>query len=125
MKKLIIVALAAIFSIVGIAPASADLPACQTEDSTANNCYWDAQERDNGLGNSFRVVDHVVIYDAPELAGQAWALFDAVGAVELVAETEGVRIEYSGHNTTGFKLESDQIAVWDTEGNHYLFTVTK
>lgn len=27
------------------------LPACETED--AQNCYWDAQERGNGQGESF------------------------------------------------------------------------
>lgn len=31
------------------------LPACAVED--ASNCYWDAQERGNGMGRSFIAID--------------------------------------------------------------------
>ena len=39
------------------------LPACPMEDSA--NCYWDATERGNGLGNSFYDVNGETFYFLP------------------------------------------------------------
>ncbi len=36
------------------------LPACATEDS--RNCYWDAEQRDNGRGTSFIDIAGVTYY---------------------------------------------------------------
>ena len=49
------------------------VPPCPTEDSA--NCYWNAQERGNGTGQSFLAIDtpagELLIYN-----DGTWAVFD-------------------------------------------------
>lgn len=39
------------------------LPPCNVEDQVAPDCYWDADERSNGRGVSFIVVDGTVTFE--------------------------------------------------------------
>lgn len=60
--------------------------------------------------------------DLATLEAQAWAQWDAVGASALLP-SHATRVTFSGFNTTGFPyLTANMITVWDTAGNHYLFT---
>lgn len=141
MRKIIItlsIVIAALFA--GLAPASADsqLPPCEFEDS--QNCYWDASERGNGVGNDFIDVDGVVTYTTPEVVTYvapapvvqhvanytdttAWNLFDAVHAADLLPSSASV-VTYVGHSTTPVQPTAGTIVVWDTVGNYYTFAYT-
>lgn len=60
-RKLVAVAAAVVVLVVGTAGTSyavgrdkgARIPACVTEDSGPNPCYWDSTTRGNGKGTSF------------------------------------------------------------------------
>lgn len=132
---MVLAVVVSMFGFSGVAVAS-ELPPCQYEDSTYD-CYWDAQERGNGLGESFKVIDGVVIYEdgskeqaeadvIPEdVKVEAWKMWDAVGAVELVQAEGEFEVNLIGANSTGFTPSADMIHVWDIEGNHYLFQVVE
>ena len=169
----------------GIAQAAGTpLPPCEFEDSA--NCYWDAEERSNGKGDSFVDIDGVAHYvgvhtdclrasynctiaeDGSMVGAQfysdfpapvevavpvaaevvpvapvapvefapspavvystvtvdsaaAWALFDAVGAADLLP-AEGAAVAYVG-GWDGSALAGNELAVWDLNGNGYLFYI--
>lgn len=97
---------------------AAELPPCEFEDST--NCYWDAAERGNGTGDSFTDIDGVAHYWGADLA--AWELWDSVGAAELLPE-EYVTVTFAGAYD-GHALTVAEVAVWDGQGNAYLFLIS-
>lgn len=101
----------------GMANAS-ELPPCAEEDST--NCYWDSSERGNGEGASFTNIDGVSYYWGADLA--AWELWDAVGAADLLPE-DYVTVTFAG-DYDGHALTAAEIAVWDGQGNAYLFLIS-
>lgn len=51
----------------------------------------------------------------------AWALFDAVGAADLLP-AEGAAVAYVG-GWDGSALAGNELAVWDLNGNGYLFYI--
>lgn len=103
------------------------LPPCASEDGSygPNPCHWDGSKQGNGVGKSYTVTGETIAYDAPaSLEAQAWELFDAVNAIDLVDTSEAVTVEFIGYNTTGFDAGANQITAWDLDGNHYLFSVS-
>lgn len=139
MYKLIITALVTLFTLAGVSPAMAspsnpqDLPACTIEDGSSgpNPCYWHASKQGNGEGRDIINAGESVIYPSTNdrmdtvRDAQAWELFDAVNAVDLVQYSGNFKVELAAQNQTGFTPTSlDQIHVWDLSGNHYLFSVT-
>lgn len=99
----------------GMAQA-AGLPPCEFEDST--NCYWDAAERGNGTGASFTDTNGAASY----WEADAWELWDAVGAADLLPEAHVV-VTFAG-TYDGHTLTAAEVAVWDGQGNAYLFTLS-
>lgn len=49
-------------AIVPTAPTNSVLPACETEDQDAPDCFWDASKNGNREGRSFVVIDGEVYY---------------------------------------------------------------
>lgn len=137
--SILVLAVAMLAGGAGVAQAQGMEP-CKHEDSA--NCYWDAAERGNGQGDSFVDIDGVAYYvgahtdclTAPETctivedgsmvtdASAAWALWDAVGAADLLPEG-GAAVTFSG-SWDGSALGADHVAVWDLNGNAYLFTLS-
>lgn len=101
------------------------LPACEHEDGSGSvqPCIWDAQAQGNGLGTSIIHTPEVAEVVTSDVEAQAWALFDAVNASDLLPDTSST-VTFSGHSTTAYPLTADTITVWDLNGNHYQFTIT-
>ena len=148
MKTLTVILATIAFMFSSIIPSSAtpELEPCVHEDSVS--CYWDAQTRGNGLGQSFisdeqgnptytdvpvvQPVVQPVVHDAtptdltdgtPE--DVAWMLFDATHAIDLVDTSTPVTIIYVSHSYNPYALTSSHVTVWDNHGNHYLFHVSR
>lgn len=135
------IALILTFILAPLAPASAApitgdmFPACIHEDGSGQDsaCFWDAQDRGNGQGQSIVIHEDDSITEVPSLVApvvapvatleaQAWGMWDAVGAASLLPADVATEVHFVGYNTTGFPfLEANHITVWDNAGNHYLF----
>lgn len=118
-------------------------PACAYEDGSAQDsaCYWDAQGRGNGLGQSIIIHEDDSITEtyslsalAPQpitedtttgLEAMAWGLFDATGASDLLPDTAST-VTFTASSAPGDPIAptADTIVCTDMLGNTYQFTIS-